>query len=525
MKKAKKTQTIELDVPRADDALAGEMDFGADDGVSGMREADTAEERASAEVLPFSFLQEDDLRGALAEIRAVAQTNGGEISFDELNALLPPCMVDEGETERCLQMLEAMGVRVVGEEDEEDLNAKSADRTTDEADENALRIYMRQMGRAELLRPEQEETLFRAIEAAEQACREIFCRFPFAPELCRRALDRVEDMSDRFDRMVSDRFGGNREKYMERLPEFRAALAEAKPGRSLQICLERMCLSQKTVEGLCDEAEAEFGALTGLDETAAGAAFAELKAARRRAEAARGEIIEANLRLVVSVVKNFRNRGLEFLDLIQEGNGGLMRAVEKFEYRRGYRFSTYATWWIRQAAARAIADQARTIRLPVHVSENMSVLMRTKRELLQALGREPTDAELSKASGIGLRGVRQLRELAPHPVSLQAQVGTDDACIGDFIADATVVSPSQSTEQHLLQEQMESVLATLGNREQAVLRYRFGLDDGTCRTLEEIGRALDVTRERVRQIESNALRKLRHPSRMRILREYVVRSA
>lgn len=236
---------------------------------------------------------------------------------------------------------------------------------------------------------------------------------------------------------------------------------------------------------------------------------------------ARNRLIEANLRLVISVVKHFLNRGLGLQDLIQEGNLGLVKAIEKFEYRRGYRFSTYATWWIRQAASRAIANQARTIRIPVHKIQAMSEMLRAEKRLVQRLGREPDDEELGKACGQSAQDVHAIRKMALSPVSLQSGVGDEgDVCRGDFIPDERSPDPFEATAEHLMQEQLRSVLDTLGDRERAVLDYRFGLSDGTIVSLEDIGRRLGVTRERVRQIEAQALRKLRQPRQMRVLREY-----
>ena len=452
--------------------------------------------------------------------------------------------------------------------------------------DDPVRMYLKQMGQVPLLTREQEVEISKRIEKSETQIRDIIFSLGYTPRLALDLAERVCTGRERFDRVIQDKKVKNRDTYIAEEKEIRPKLEKvdremarkyfqirkAKPGTKTRLRLERdyarlqetmvalvrkLHFKQNAIEEFIEKLEprarkiaelereterlkksraktasrrlsqirreflaAERDARVPLDEVKR--QVENLRDADRRGHAAKSEMVEANLRLVISIAKKYTNRGLSFLDLIQEGNMGLMKAVDKFEYRRGYKFSTYATWWIRQAITRSIADQARTIRIPVHMIETINKLVRASKKLVQEYGKEPSPDEIAEEMELPVEKVRGIMKIAQHPISLQTPIGdSNDSHFGDFIEDKGAESPAMATGYALLKEQIESVLKTLTPREQRVLTLRFGIGNGSPRTLEEVGRVFNVTRERVRQIEAKALRKMRHPTRSRKLRGFL----
>ena len=449
--------------------------------------------------------------------------------------------------------------------------------------DDPVRMYLKQMGQVPLLTREQEVEISKRIEEAELNVQKHTNRFGFIARAYLDLAHKLLEQRERFDRVILDKKIESRERYMKHLPKLCANLETAaancatayrnylahggknhetksyaefsRAHNSIQRIYPKFFFKQKVTEEfvhLADEAhrliqyhsgelskpkKGRDGASNKIDHGGKlkeiqmrawlsaeefQAEHQELKTWMRKALKAKTEMVEANLRLVISIAKKYTNRGLSFLDLIQEGNMGLMKAVEKFEYRRGYKFSTYATWWIRQAITRSIADQARTIRIPVHMIETINKLMRVQKQLVQDYGREPTPEEVADEIQLPVERVRAVLKMAQQPISLQSPVGeSDDTSFGDFIEDKGAENPSDMTAIVLLKEKIKDVLETLTERERQVLEQRFGLVDGYSRTLEEVGRQFKVTRERIRQIEAKALRKMRHPTRIRQLEGFL----
>jgi len=468
-------------------------------------------------------------------------------------------------------------VRKDNEEEEE--KEEKADSKLDILDD-PVRMYLKQMGQVPLLTREQEVEISKRIEDAELKVQELLYGFGFVARAHIDLAQKLMDQRERFDRVILDKKIESRERYMKLLPRLCQQVKRQtdavsriyadiiqgggsvvekrkKFERSLQTLQKlypKFFYKQKIIEDFVQLVDDNHRALQNIQKELAKHAkdpspklrrqhsaevkdlqkrfwlspeelttnHDQLKLWHRRALKAKTEMVEANLRLVISIAKKYTNRGLSFLDLIQEGNMGLMKAVEKFEYRRGYKFSTYATWWIRQAITRSIADQARTIRIPVHMIETINKLIRVQKQLVQEYGREPSPEEISDEIQLPVERVRAVLKMAQQPISLQAPVGdSDDTSFGDFIEDKGADNPADMAAIVLLKDKIKDVLDSLTERERQVLEQRFGLVDGYSRTLEEVGRQFKVTRERIRQIEAKALRKMRHPTRIRQLEGFL----
>jgi RNA polymerase primary sigma factor len=508
------------------------------------------------------------------------------LTFDDINDILPNDLVDPEDVEAIMERLRNMEFDIIDasevdrykdkkrDDDSGDDEDLKADQKLDILDD-PVRMYLKQMGQVPLLTREQEVEISKRIEDAEIEVAKHLHLFGFVTDSYLDLADKLNKGKERFDRVILDKKIESRERYMKGLPKlcdqlkqlhqenddlFRQLSAKNPRGKkkleeefqkniqTLNRVFTRFYYKQKVVEDFCEQVDDymqkfwKYGRKLQADpedkefvtkmreiqqrswhtQETFEEANKNLRHWLKEALKAKTEMVEANLRLVISIAKKYTNRGLSFLDLIQEGNMGLMKAVEKFEYRRGYKFSTYATWWIRQAITRSIADQARTIRIPVHMIETINKLMRVQKQLVQEYGREPSPEEIAEEIHLPVERVRAVLKMAQQPISLQAPVGdSDDTSFGDFIEDKAADNPMEEAGFSMLKDKIKDVLDTLTEREREVLEQRFGLKDGYSRTLEEVGRQFQVTRERIRQIEAKALRKMRHPTRIRKLEGFI----